>query len=356
MYVLDFSRKHEDFWVYKARFIASQFCFLVPLAFLVLMPQPSTASANGGVCKLKSLGSFSNTVVDVVSNAAGSATSRVDYECNSPTKYSSVQFCLYIRSADGSPANSHESTFYQTQDTNARLAWLMKLAGGGNEPVAAFGGSKSTIGWTHYTNWSPGNHVSTASQQLILTYLERQQQDRARSGLYSNTYQLITQYKFSDGVRSSCNTGIANPDGTIITSFTVTAAVTQNCQLENLQDIDFGTQDSIVLASKWTSPIRAYGNVGIRCTYQTPYSITISKGNNAENKVARMKNDNNFLPYQLFQQDCKAAWDNQSALSGSGNTVNAIDNHQVCAQIMTPLAIAPAAGTYVDTVIVTATF
>ncbi|MGQ5719983.1 spore coat protein U domain-containing protein [Pseudochrobactrum asaccharolyticum] len=72
--------------------------------------------------------------------------------------------------------------------------------------------------------------------------------------------------------------------------------------------------------------------------------------------MANMKSEDNFLPYKLWQAGCNIPWDDKTPLSGTGNTVNAINNHQVCAQILTPLAHAPAAGTYTDTVIVTATF
>lgn len=325
--------------------------------FASLVLQPSRAAANVGLCSLKSLGTFGNTVVDIVANEAASATSEVEYSCSSPTKFNTIQFCSYIKALDGNPENANiNNTFYQMRDKNTHLAWQMKLATDPNSPIAKLDASISTAGWTHSANWSPSNQSTIASQKLILTYLGRQQQDRVGSGLYNGTYQLVTQYKFNNGLASSCGSGIANPDGTIISNFNATATVTKNCQMENFQDIDFGNQNSVEMASRNNGQLRAYGNVGMRCTYQTPYDISINAGNNPENDTPRLKSDNNFLPYKLLQEGCKIPWDDKHVRSGQGNTVNAIDNHQVCAQIITPLAIAPAPGTYTDTVIVTATF
>ncbi|WOC17353.1 spore coat U domain-containing protein [Pseudochrobactrum sp. MP213Fo] len=324
----------------------------------VLLSQSAPAAAGGGVCNLKSIGNFGNTVVDILANVNASATSQVEYNCNSPSKFNSIQFCTYIQAADSTQGSAiGNNTFYQARDNNAQLAWQMTLPEGGNTPIENFVGSKSTVGWTHYTNGSSSNQNTIASQQLTLRYLDRQHQDRVQSGVYNSAYQLITQYKFNDNAQSSsCASGIASPDGTIISDFMVTATVTKNCVMENFQDIDFGSQDSIEIASNNTGQHRAYGNIGIRCTYNTPYNISISKGNNFKDGIAQLKNGKNHLPYQLFQAGCKTPWDDKNTLSGNGKAVNIVDNHQVCAEIITPLSIAPAPGTYNDVVTVTATF
>lgn len=51
---------------------------------------------------------------------------------------------------------------------------------------------------------------------------------------------------------------------------------------------------------------------------------------------------------------CRAA--TPSPLAGTGAIVSAINKHQVCGQLSTPLAVALAAATYTDLVVVTATF
>ncbi|QND52796.1 spore coat protein U domain-containing protein [Phyllobacterium sp. 628] len=131
----------------------------------------------------------------------------------------------------------------------------------------------------------------------------------------------------------------------------MTTIVSTKCQFENFGNIDFGTVGALSSAK-----VKATGNIGVRCTYETPYKITINDGQNASNGVRRMKGEKSFLPYELFQQDCKTSWTNASPLSGKGTTVNTINNHPVCAKIVAPLATAPDSGTYTDTVIATITF
>jgi len=323
------------------------------LTMFAMLPVAPADAAGGGTCVLRSMGSLGNTTVDIIANTAASTTGNVEYECNAPTRYNSVQFCAYIQAAD-----SHSlHTFFQTRDSDSRLAWQLRLANQANSPLSAFGSEQATAGWTYFTNgWSPQNREKRISQQFTLTYLDRQQQDRVRSGTYANTFVLVTEYKFGDGLKSSCNYGLPNPDGTIFTSFNVNATVNDACQLENLQDIDFGTHSSLDVTLANEDKIRAYGNIGIRCTYGTPYVISLSKGNNAENGIARVKSNENYLPYRTLQPGCKMAWDDHAMLSGTGNAVNRVDNLQVCTQIITPLAKAPPPGNYVDTIVVTATF
>lgn len=349
------SHQRSIFWPRSNSYFAAARSIL--LSHLLIIPAISfvapAAAASSGTCVLRSIGSFGDTRVDIIANSAASTTGNLEYECNAPTRYNSIQFCAYIQAA-----NNHSiHTFFQTQDSNTRLAWQMRLPNQANSPLSAFGGGQATAGWTHFTNgWSPQNPSTTPSQQFTLTYLDRQQQDRVRSGIYTNSFVLVTEYKFGDGLKSSCSSGLSNPDGAIFTSFNVNATVNDACQLENLQDIDFGTQGSLDIASAKEGQIRAYGNIGIRCTYRTPYVISLSKGNNAENGIARVKSNGNYLPYQTLQPGCKIVWDDHSVLSGTGNTVNLVDNLQVCTQIIAPLAKAPAPGDYVDTIIVTATF
>ncbi|MCL7997381.1 spore coat U domain-containing protein [Brucella sp. 21LCYQ03] len=335
--------------------IALSLSLFIPVMSGSIFLQTVPAAASGGVCVLKNLGTFGNTVIDIVSNSAASATSEVQYQCTSAAKFDSVQFCTYLKAMDGNRDNT-SNIFYQKHEKNARLGWRMALASDPNIPLANYDVSGSTAGWTHFANWSPTNQSTIATQRLMLTYLDRQQQDRVSSGVYNGAYQLVTKYKFINGVTSSCASGIADADGTIISDFNATATVTKNCQMENFQDIDFGKQSSIDIATKGENLSSAFGNIGVRCTYETPYSISINAGSNSENGISRLKSNNNFLPYKLYQEGCKTPWDDKSVRSGIGNDVNVITNHQVCAKFVGPLAAAPAAGTYTDTVIVTATF
>ncbi|WP_051249041.1 Csu type fimbrial protein [Inquilinus limosus] len=324
---------------------------LPPLAALALLLVPADARAQ--TCRVTGISNFGTTTVDIVPNASASATGEVSYNCSSRTRFTDVRLCAYIR-ATGSQVGPTDYAFYQTRDTDSRLAWEMREQF--NRRYARDGGgSASTGGIKLYVVGGGTTTNISGTNTLTLTYLDRQQQDRVRPGTYTDTYQLVTKYLFNAG-NASCEAGLANPTGTITTSFTVTSIVPKNCQFENFQDIDFGSWGSVTAARASSTGVRAFGNVGIRCTYQTPYSITINDGQNVSGGTRRMRNGTDYLAYALFQPGCNTAWTTASPLAGTGTIVSAINNHQVCAQLATPLAVAPAAGTYTDLVVVTATF
>lgn len=315
------------------------------------------AGAQAQTCMVTTPPSFGSVTVDIVPNTGATVSGvQVRYRCTRPTSFTSVRVCAYIRAA-GNQVGPSDYTYYQTKDTDSRLAWQMRE--NFNRLYARDGGgSQSTGGILMYFGSSPGSASGTSiegSNTLTLTYVDRQQQDRVRSGTYTDSYQLVSKYLFNPG-NASCEAGLSNPTGTIVTNFTLTAVVPKNCQFENFQDIDFGSWGSVSAARASATGVRQFGNVGIRCTYQTPYSITIGDGQNVSGGTRRMRKGTDYLAYALFQPGCNTAWTTASPLAGTGTIVSAINNHQVCGQLTTPLAVAPAAGTYTDLVVVTATF
>ncbi|MDR6294120.1 MULTISPECIES: Csu type fimbrial protein [Inquilinus] len=313
----------------------------------------ASAGAQAQTCTVTNISNFGTTTVDIVPNASATATGQVSYNCSGRTAFTDVRLCAYIR-ATGNQVGPSDYAFYQTRDTDSRLAWQMTEQF--NRRYARDGGgSQSTGGIKLYVVGGGTTTNINGTNTLTLSYLDRQQQDRVRPGTYTDTYQLITKYLFNAG-NASCEAGLTSTTGTITTSFTVTSIVPKNCQFENFQNVDFGNWGSVTAAQASSTGVRAFGNVGMRCTYQTPYSITVDNGQNVNAGTRRMKNGTNFLPYQLFQPGCNSAWTTASPLASTGTIVSAINNHQVCAQLTTPIAVAPAAGTYTDLVIVTATF
>lgn len=315
------------------------------------------ADARAQTCIVKTPPSFGSVTVDIVPNTGATVSGvEIRYKCTRAAAFTSVRLCAYIR-ATGNQIGPSDYTYYQTKDTDSRLAWQMKE--NFNRLYARDGGgSQSTGGILLYFGSSPGSASGTdieGSNTMTLTYIDRQQQDRVRSGTYTDSYQLVTKYLFNPG-SASCEAGLSNPNGTIVTNFTLTAVVPKNCQFENFQDVDFGSWGSVAAAQASSTGVRQFGNIGIRCTYQTPYSITVGDGQNVSGGTRRMRKGTDYLAYALFQPGCNIAWTTVSPLAGTGTTVNLINNHQVCAQLATPLAVAPAAGTYTDLVVVTATF
>ncbi|MGO1080921.1 Csu type fimbrial protein [Inquilinus sp. CA228] len=324
---------------------------LAPLAALALLSAPTGAQAQ--TCKVGSISNLGTTTVDIVPNAGAKVTGTVQYICQSPRPVTGFRICSYIRAA-GNQIGPDDYTYYQTRDTDSRLAWEMK--DGFNRRFARDGGGSRSTGGILLTIQGGGTGTYwDSTTQLNLTYLDRQQQDRVRPGTYTDTYQLVSQYLVSPG-NASCEAGLSSTTGTMVTSFTVTSTVLKNCQFENFQDVDFGSWGSVAAARASSTGVRQFGNVGIRCTYQTPYSITIGDGQNVSGGTRRMRKGTDYLAYALFQPGCNLAWTTASPLAGTGTIVSAINNHQVCGQLTTPLAVAPAAGTYTDLVVVTATF
>jgi spore coat protein U-like protein len=326
---------------------------LLLLALSAVVVTLLAAGAQAQTCKVGSISSLGTTTVDIVPNAGAKASGTVQYICDSPRPVTGFRICAYIRAA-GNQIGPDDYTYYQTRDTDSRLAWEMK--DGFNRRFARDGGgSRSTGGiLLTITGGGTGTHWDSKAE-LNLTYLDRQQQDRVRPGTYTDTYQLVSQYLVSPG-NASCEAGLSSTTGTMVTSFTVTSTVLKNCQFENFQDVDFGSWGSVAATRASSTGVRQFGNVGIRCTYQTPYSITIGDGQNVSGGTRRMREGTDYLAYALFQPGCNLAWTTASPLAGTGTIVSAINNHQVCGQLTTPLAVAPAAGTYTDLVVVTATF
>lgn len=348
------NQKHNLFEILRNTF-KSLLLFIFSLALLVTVPHAPVLAASG-TCALKSITDFGETQIDMVADEMASASATVEYSCSSPQKYDTIRFCSYIEPLQTDLSKKYSGRFYQTRPDNARLAWKMWLKDNETRALTDWREAGATAGWVHYvSSWSPSAPATVASRQLMLNYLNRQQQDHVRAGHYNTSYQLVTRYKFGQELNGDCDNGMADADGTIISHFNVSASVLKSCQLENFLDIDFGKQDAMTLGLS-NEAIRAYGNIGIRCTEQTPYTISINKGLNVRQDEAHMKSNNDLLPYRLLQPGCKLVWDDKSTLSGTGNMVSMIDNYQVCAELINKQGQMPAAGSYADTVIVNVTF
>ncbi len=329
---------------------------LILLIVVSWMAAPTTASAQ--TCSLLQFESdFGPTEIDIVPGATlPTATARFRQNCTTGAS-GNVNHCLYLNES-GATVQSDGTYYLTSAGTNSRLAW--RMTGGYNQQstarVRTVGSTQRSTGQSCGVN-GPVGSACNFPYTMTLTYLPRDLQDRVRPGTYTTTYTLQTFYWSGTVDANFCNPVPAGSPS-ITSTFTVTANVLKDCQFESFSNIDFGTKGSVTAAhlAAGNTAARAYGNVGVRCTYETPYSITLNDGNNASNGVRRMKNGSNFLAYQLFKPGCSDPWTASSAVSAIGNTVNAINNHQVCAQLVTPLTAAPAAGQYSDTVVVTITF
>jgi spore coat protein U-like protein len=319
-------------------------------AIAVLSLLPSEASAQS-CTSAEFTGSFGPTVIDIVPDSTATATATFRADCTTASN-GIVTYCLYVDPVGNQIRNN--TSYHVTGTADSRLAWRIR-GGIAAVDIPRAGSGLATSG---QSCGGGANAHCVNNAGYTLTYLPRQQQDRVRPGTYTNSFNITALIGARPNGSSTATYCATPPAGTqvINSTVTVTANVLEKCQFENLKDIDFGSVGSVTAARSAPAAIRAEGNIGVRCTYGTPYSITIGDGLHAQGGVRRMQSGSHFLSYQLFQPDCSTAWSLTSALAGTGTTVNALNNHKVCALLTTPLAAAPAAGTYEDTVVITATF
>jgi spore coat protein U-like protein len=326
------------------------------LALSVLTVLLSISPASAHFCKVKNTPSFASVVIgSLVSAAKGplSTKAEIDYECPQEASYRSALICAYIE-----PVNPTErgngNVFYQGQDWNdSRLAWRGKFSSvdSARDDVGALKIEKQ-------------GKISNGTMDLKADYLPRANQDKVRAGRYTSTYNLVSLTILDPGDRDC--PGVSERDAypmRVTTPFQLQADVLTTCQLENkgekqdtFDPIDFGTRGALSAANAGAGAIRATTNIDVRCTYETPYTLDLDNGKNFDGGTRRMKNGDNFLAYQLFNKSASGESSPWSKLSGIGNTVNAVNKHTVEGQLTTPIAIAPAAGSYADTVVVTLTF
>ncbi|WP_044540890.1 spore coat U domain-containing protein [Bradyrhizobium sp. LTSP885] len=136
------------------------------------------------------------------------------------------------------------------------------------------------------------------------------------------------------------------------------ATILANCNL-SATPLNFGS------ASLLTSNVDAVATLTVQCTNTTPYSIGLDSGANASGSQRRMLNGaSNHINYNLYTDAARsAAWSTTTSASsctnGTGTCVLGTgtgSNQNVTVYGRVPPQVAPAVGTYSDTVIATITF
>lgn len=329
----------------------------LPLATFLAAAALFTASEAQAISCTTSVVSPGTATVDIVENDMNgvSASVTVQQDCSMDWNERNAYFCWYIDPPAGTERT--DTSFNTVTPQGSRLAWTLEKTAGSTAGrlVRRYGTSGSTAGGG-CSNFS-GRCVGPLG--LTLRFLDRQQQNvvRASPPTYTANFTLRTVYGAPPqgvSIDSWCN----NPtNGRPLTSqLQVSANVIQKCRFENLQDIDFGNWGSVQAAQARAGEIQVRNGFDIRCTYETPYNITIDDGLNASSGQRRMKNGNSFLAYELFRSNCSTPWTNAQPVAGIGTTVNSVNRYEICARLAGPLAVAPAAGTYTDLVTLTATF
>lgn len=134
------------------------------------------------------------------------------------------------------------------------------------------------------------------------------------------------------------------------TDFEVRVTITSTCDVGVLEatDVDFGSIASTSLN------VSATGQLHVRCTNGTAYTVALDRGDNASGGSRRMAGGGNFVPYGLYHTAGTAApWSDQTSElhSGVGNG----SAQQISVYGVMPTANFPA-GSYADTVTATLTY
>lgn len=137
---------------------------------------------------------------------------------------------------------------------------------------------------------------------------------------------------------------------TSTTDFEVRVTITSTCDVGVLDatDVDFGSVNSTATNTTAT------GQLNVRCTHGTAYTVALDQGDNASGGSRRMAGAGNYVPYGLFHTaGTSQPWSDQPAERHSGLGTGSAQ--QISVFGVMPSANFPA-GAYADTVTATLTY
>ncbi len=139
-------------------------------------------------------------------------------------------------------------------------------------------------------------------------------------------------------------------------NFDVTITITSTCDIDTASnaDVAFGNQ-----ASTASNIQISTASINVTCTQDTPYTIALNSGTNADATSRRMIGqtvNTDFVPYELYSDAYSTLWGDGTtfgAVSGGHTGNGSSQSHTIYGQV--PSANAPAQD-YQDTVTATITW
>lgn len=126
----------------------------------------------------------------------------------------------------------------------------------------------------------------------------------------------------------------------------VRAVLANACLITTATDMDFGTSSGLASPRDQTSSIR------LRCALDTPWSVTLNSGANADAGNRRMASTNDFIRYDLYRDAARLnRWGDNQATGINGLGDNTEDELTVYGRVFAQPAATP--GSYSDTITVT---
>jgi spore coat protein U-like protein len=142
-----------------------------------------------------------------------------------------------------------------------------------------------------------------------------------------------------------------NPNPTNTLQMTVEANVAGVCEVVPGL-LAFGSYDAI--GANATNPLDAQGQIGVRCTRNTPYTVGLDFGANGSGATRRMANGAARLTYELYSDATRmSVWTPGAPIGGTAGSTLEIP---LAVYGRIPPAQLVQAGPYLDTVIATVTF
>ena len=155
---------------------------------------------------------------------------------------------------------------------------------------------------------------------------------------------------------------LAGPAGAATTTaaLTVQITITAACSV-NAATLDFGSNAGTALLA---GNANASTSVSVTCTSGSPYSIGMDNGQNATGSQRRMINGGNYISYNLYTDSGHLnAWttaSNSTTCTSANSCVLATGNGSAQSStiygVVPSVAVAPAAGSYADSVTMTVTY
>jgi spore coat protein U domain-containing protein, fimbrial subunit CupE1/2/3/6 len=164
-------------------------------------------------------------------------------------------------------------------------------------------------------------------------------------GTYTDTYSTAAQAQVAGNVATTLPGTCSGSSSAL--SVSVTAMVVASCSL-SVANLNFGSMSTLASNADTT------GSVTITCTNTTPYNIGLGAGTGTGATVAarKMTKGASTLVYSLYKDAPRTTvWGNTIGTNTSAGTAQTSTVYG-----RAPPQAIPAAGTYSDTVIVTATF
>ena len=143
--------------------------------------------------------------------------------------------------------------------------------------------------------------------------------------------------------------------GSVTQNMTITANVNANCKFPSAANtLAFGTYDPV--GANATAALDSASNFDVKCTKGTNVILKMGLGNNASGQQRRLKLDaTNFLNYSLYSDASRSTvWNDTSNVVTYVATSSATETKTVYGRV--PAAQDASAGSYIDTVVITADF